>query len=221
MSIKLNTVNKNKASDTARKKPLILIVDDVVENIDILYAILHEENYRFAVALNAAETYQALEKEVPNLILLDVMLPDENGYQVAGQIRQRWPDHDISIIFVTAMANIEDKLKGFEAGGVDYIIKPFEEAEVSVRVKTHIELQLMRRQQQEMIEKLSRALAEVKQLRGIIPICARCKKVRNDSGYWQQVEQYIGEHTEAEFSHGLCPQCMDELYPNFKGGDDK
>lgn len=202
------------------KVPLILIVDDVVENVEILYAILKENEYRFAVALNAEQALHAIEKEVPDLILLDVMLPDENGFQVAERIRSGWPDRNISIIFITAMAHIEDKIRGFQAGGVDYITKPFEEEEVSARVSTHVELQQMRRRQQELIEHLRRAFDEVKQLRGIIPICTRCKKIRDDSGFWKQVEQYIGEHTSAEFSHGLCPDCLAELYPGLMKGED-
>ena len=62
---------------------------------------------------------------------------------------------------------------------------------------------------------LKSALSEVKNLSGLLPICASCKKIRDDKGYWKQVEVYIGEHSEAEFSHGICPDCMKELYPEF------
>jgi hypothetical protein len=62
-------------------------------------------------------------------------------------------------------------------------------------------------------EALQKALKEVKVLRGLIPICASCKKIRNDSGFWQQLEEYLGEHSEAEFSHGLCQPCIKKLYP--------
>ena len=64
-------------------------------------------------------------------------------------------------------------------------------------------------------KELHRALYEVKQLRGLIPICAECKKIRDDQGYWQQVEVYIRDHSEAEFGHGICPECMKKLYPDF------
>ena len=85
---------------------------------------------------------------------------------------------------------------------------------MNVRVKTHVELKLVREQQEALIQQLQQALKEVKQLRGIIPICAHCKKIRNDNGYWMQVEHYISDHSEAEFSHGLCPDCMNEMYPH-------
>lgn len=194
-------------------QPLVLIVDDVPENVEILYSVLKDGGYRFAIALNAAETYKAIKKEVPDLILLDIMLPDGNGFALAEEILSAHQDRYIPIIFITARAHLEDKVKGFQSGGVDYITKPFEESEVSARVKTHIELQLARQKQADLIQQLQQALNEVKQLRGIIPICAHCKKVRNDEGFWMQVEHYISEHSEAEFSHGLCPDCMKTMYP--------
>jgi len=208
----------NTRSETS---PLILIVDDVVENVEILYAILKDEPYRFAVALNAEQTYKAIARELPDLILLDVMLPDEDGYEVAEKILREYPGHRLPIIFITARARIEDKVKGFHAGGIDYITKPFEEEEVSARVRTHLELQQLNHRQERLIRQLKQALDEVKQLRGIIPICSHCKKIRDDSGYWKQVEQYISEHTEAEFSHGLCPNCLEELYPDLADGKKK
>lgn len=202
-------------------QPLVLIVDDVPENVEILYSVLKEDDYRFAIALNAAETYKAIRKEVPDLILLDVMLPDGNGFELAERIISAHQDHYIPIIFITARAHLEDKVKGFRVGGVDYITKPFEETEVSARVKTHIELKLARQRQADLIQRLEKALNEVKQLRGIIPICARCKKVRNDNGFWEQVEHYISEHSDAEFSHGLCPNCMQAMYPSLSQREDE
>lgn len=206
-------MHDSEGSSDSPAQPLVLIVDDVPENVEILYSVLKEENYRFAIALNAAETYRAIEKEVPDLLLLDVMLPDGNGFDLAERIIAAHKDCYIPIIFITARAHLEDKVKGFRVGGVDYITKPFEESEVSARVKTHIELKLARQKQAVLIQRLQKALEEVKQLRGIIPICARCKKIRSDDGFWMQVEHYISEHSEAEFSHGLCPICMREMYP--------
>ena len=71
----------------------------------------------------------------------------------------------------------------------------------------------MEEQKSDLINDLQKALAEVKQLIGILPICASCKKIRDDEGYWKEVETYISDHSEAQFSHGICPDCMRKLYP--------
>jgi PleD family two-component response regulator len=196
-----------------RKVPLILIVDDVEQNIGLLYSILREEEYRFAVAENGKGALEALQREPPDLVLLDVMLPDLSGFEILAKMKEHEQSAGIPVIFITARSGIEDKLLGFEKGAVDYITKPFQDREVMVRVKTHLELKLRRDEQEELIVRLRNALDEVKQLRGIIPICAGCKSIRTDGGYWQQVEEYISSHSEIEFSHGLCPSCIKKLYP--------
>jgi CheY-like chemotaxis protein len=185
------------------RQPLVLIVDDVAENVEVLYRLLAGEGYRFAVAQNAAETYRTVAREVPDLILLDVMLPDENGFDLAAALLEQHGEPYLPIIFITA-----------RTGVVDYITKPFEYREVQARVRTHLDLERAEAERSRLIGELRSALREVKQLQGIIPICARCKKVRDDSGYWQQVEHYISTHSEAEFSHSLCPACIQELYPD-------
>jgi len=70
-------------------------------------------------------------------------------------------------------------------------------------------------------KKLQKALSEIKQLKGIIPICASCKKIRDDKGFWHQVEAYVCDHSDAEFSHGVCPECIIKLYPDFIDGEQK
>ena len=107
-----------------KKAPLIIIVDDVPENVEILYSVLAQDNYRFAIALNAAEMYKAIEKEVPDLILLDVMLPDGDGFLLAEDLLSTHSDRYLPIIFITARAHLEDKVRGFEAGGLIILPNP-------------------------------------------------------------------------------------------------
>lgn len=203
------------------EEPLILIVDDVAENVEVLYRLLSGEGYRFAVAQNAEETYRAAEREVPDLVLLDIMLPDVDGFTVASELLRRHGNRYLPIVFITARTEESDKVRGFQAGGVDYITKPFEYREVKARVQTHLKLKSAEEEKSRLIEDLQAALREVKQLQGIIPICARCKKIRDDGGYWQQVEHYISTHSEAEFSHSLCPNCIQELYPELSEEEDE
>lgn len=192
--------------------PFVVIVDDIVENVRILHHCLKDEGYSFAVARNAAELFAVMEARPPTLVLLDVMLPDMDGFAVLERLRadSRWAD--LPVIFVTARVEREDRLRGFACGGVDYVAKPFDAAEVRARVATHVALRGALEEQRKLVGELRVALDRVKRLEGIIPICARCKSVRTDDGYWEQVESYLSEFG-LTFSHGLCPDCAKVVYP--------
>jgi phosphoserine phosphatase RsbU/P len=125
---------------------------------------------------------------------------------------------------MTALTDIDSKLQGFTAEGVDYVTKPFETSEVLARVHIHLtmrrlhqrlalqnaEIQDTNVQLSEVTTTLRAALDEVKTLRGLIPICAWCKQIRDVQGLWHEVEAYLREHTEADFTHGICPACRKE-----------
>ncbi len=181
-----------------REKDLVLIVEDNQRNIKILGSILDSSGYDTAVALNGEEALRFIGKETPDLILLDIVMPGIDGYEVCRSLKKNSQTMDIPVIFLTAKREIDDLVKAFEAGGVDYITKPYNSTELLMRVKTHMDLK--------------KARDEIKKLKGIIPICCNCKKIRNDSGYWEQVETYIENHSNAEFTHGICPDCTKKLY---------
>lgn len=188
-----------------RKKTLLLLVDDNPHNLQVLGNIVEEEGYEAAVAMDGKEALEFLKKDKPELILLDIMMPVMDGYEACELIKANELTQDIPIIFLTAKAETGDIVRGFQLGAVDYVTKPFRAAELLARVKTHIQLK--------------RARDEIKTLKGMLPMCANCKKIRDDDGYWKQVEQYIETNSEAEISHGICPNCMAELYPEFYGKD--
>jgi FixJ family two-component response regulator len=121
---------------------------------------------------------------------------------------------------ITAKSDIENLKEAFSAGAMDYIYKPVNAIELLARVASALTLKRETdcRKEREVDlrrsnDELQRALKEVKVLRGLIPICASCKKIRNDGGSWQHLEEYLGEHSEAQFSHGLCQPCVKKLYP--------
>ena len=194
-------------------KPLIVIVDDIQENVRILHHALKDEPYSFAIAYSGNELLQLLETHQVTLILLDVMLPDIDGFALAKRILSDERFTAIPIIFVTARSEQEDRIRGFEAGGVDYVSKPFDGREILERVRTHVNLRLALEEQKRLNRELQVALDRVKSLEGIIPICSSCKKIRDDEGYWTQVERYVSEHTGVMFSHSLCPDCAAKLFP--------
>jgi len=179
---------------------VILIVDDSKLNIQVLGNVLEPEGYDVAVAMNGLQALEFAWKEKPELILLDVMMPNMDGYEVCRRLKSSVATRRIPVIFLTALNSTRDIVKGFEMGGVDFITKPFQPLELLARVKTHLELK--------------RAREEIKKLQGILPICANCKRIRDDDGYWEQVETYIKQRAEVAFTHSICPPCVEKLYPN-------
>ena len=185
------------------KDAAILVIDDQPANLKVLLSCLKQYNFEVRIAENGERALLVLDTYQPDIILLDVMMPGMDGFETCRLIKANKATAGIPVIFMTALDSVEDKIAGFEAGGVDYITKPFQQVEVLARVNSHITLSKQKLE-------LEQALAEVKKLSGILPICAHCKKIRDDKGYWQQVEAYINKHSEAQFSHGICPQCYEK-----------
>ena len=205
----------------------ILIVDDSPDHYALLRSILTKAGHNQILGAEsalAAFSLLNLEGMQPaqdiDLILMDVLMPEIDGVQACRSIKQRPHLRDIPIIMVTAKNDLENLHEAFSAGAMDYINKPVKSVELLARVTSALtlkkEMDCRKLREMELSrsnEELQQALREVKVLRGLIPICASCKKIRNDGGFWQQIEEYIGEHSEAEFSHGICQPCLKKLYP--------
>ncbi|MFC1976210.1 response regulator [Chloroflexota bacterium] len=192
----------------------ILAVDDNLTNLQLLFDYLEKLGFKTLVASDGEMAILQAERTQPDLILLDVMMPGIDGFETCRRLKANRATQEIPVIFMTARSDTESKVKGFRVGAVDYVAKPFQQEEVLARMTTHITI----RNQQKLIEahnaELQEALAKVKLLSGLLPICAHCKKIRDDEGYWQQVEIYVKDHSEADFSHGFCPDCRQEFYPD-------
>ena len=147
-----------------------------------------------------ADGIVSLEQEKFDVILLDMDLPDSHGVGTFNQIKR-----SASLTPVILMTGNDDKalaLQIVKAGAQDYL------------VKGKINTELLERAMRYAVER-QKTLEEIKTLCGLIPICASCKKIRDDQGYWQGVEKYIEQHSFAEFSHGICPDCIKKLYPEY------
>ncbi len=186
----------------------VLVVDDTRINVDLLVLVLQKKNYTVYVAESGKEALEKVATNPPDLILLDIMMPEMDGYETCTRIKSNPLSKNIPVIFITALNETKDKIKGFEVGGVDFITKPFEVQEVLARVKAQLTIQHLNKTLAAKNRELEKALAEVKSLQGIVPICSKCKKIRDDDGFWQRVEQYFSERTGATFSHSYCPSCL-------------
>ena len=140
-----------------RKKPLILIVDDTPKNIQVLGKTLHEIGYNVSIATSGSQALDSVKKESPDLILLDIQMPEMDGFEVCKILKANPYTKEIPVIFLTAVIDSEKIVQGFEIGAVDYITKPFHTAELTMRVATHIEI----KQSREKIRKSNEQLKEL------------------------------------------------------------
>jgi response regulator RpfG family c-di-GMP phosphodiesterase len=202
------------------ERQTILLVDDEKMNLMLLSGEL-SKNYRILISRSGPQALKTAEESTPDLILLDILLGDMDGYEVCRQLKKNPKTEAIPVIFLTGKTAADDIVRGFVLGAVDYISKPFNMVELFARVKTHLFLRKTLKTQGELIEKLEESLKQVKQLSGLIPICSYCKKIRDDKGYWSQVEEYISNHSDAMFTHGMCPDCLNKLYPDLGNAGEK
>ncbi len=189
----------------------ILIAEDDLTSRRILEAILAKWNYEVIATSDGLEAWQALQIEnAPPIAIIDWMMPGMDGVEFCRQIRQTQTLTPTYIILLTSKAQQEDVVAGLEAGANDYIRKPFEREELRARIRVGERVVELQTALADRVKMLEEAIIKIKTLQGLLPICSYCKKIRNDQDYWQQIETYVAEHTQAEFTHGICPDCLEK-----------
>lgn len=200
----------------------ILIAEDDFTSRNMLAAILKKSGYEAVETTNGAEAWDVLQKpDAPKMAILDWMMPLMDGLEVVRRVRAMETERPPYIIMLTTKVEKADIITGLDAGADDYLTKPFDIGEFRARVEVGRRMVEMQERVARHVQELHRALEQIKTLQGILPICSFCKKIRNDQGYWDQLEVYVSEHSDAQFSHGLCPECLKEHYPDFCRDDDK
>jgi DNA-binding response OmpR family regulator len=190
----------------------ILIAEDDAVSRRRLEATLQKWGYEVLAVEDGLAAWEVLQGEMPPpLAILDWMMPGMDGIEVCRKVRERSPSRPLYIIVLTARGSREDVVAGLQAGGDDYVTKPFDREELHARVKVGLRVLQLQMNLADRVRELEEALARVKQLQGLLPICSYCKRIRADQNYWQQVEGYISEHSDAVFSHGICPECYDKF----------
>ena len=192
-------------------KMRVLIVDDEALACNLiqeeLEVIGHEVVGRAFDGRQAVEMVEALR---PDMVLMDFVMPGMNGLEATRLIQGTCPT---PVVLLTAHDGIGHVQEAGEAGVGAYLVKLPSSQELArsmaIAMARFADLAELRRLNGE----LKKALDEVKTLRGILPICSSCRKVRSDEGYWQEVEVYVEQHSDLEFSHGLCDRCSKALYP--------
>ncbi len=195
----------------------ILIIDNVSPDLHVLGPLLGREGYTLSFAMSGEQALEMAAAESYDLILLDFRLPGMDSCEVCRCLKNDPRTAGIPVIFLAAKSETNEVLAGFHQGAVDYIIKPFHIGELLARVRTYLELKKSRDALDSRNRELEKALLEVRTLRGILPICSSCKRIRKTSeegaDTWVSLSNYLSENTEADLTHTICPICAKKLYP--------
>jgi DNA-binding response OmpR family regulator len=190
----------------------ILIAEDDPVSRRVLEATLVRFGHQVVVAANGAEAWAMLQRDdAPSLAILDWMMPELDGVEICRRLRSIPNGTSPYLILLTAKAGKENVVAGLDAGANDYLTKPFDREELRARVQVGAQVLELQKSLAGRINELEEALAKVKQLQSLLPICSYCKKIRDEQNYWQRVDSYITEHANVQFSHGICPDCYLEV----------
>jgi phosphoserine phosphatase RsbU/P len=187
----------------------ILIAEDHHVSRHLLERNLANWGFEVITVEDGEAALKVLEGEnAPPIALLDWMMPKMDGSAVCERIRQLKDRPYVYLIMLTAKSQKEDVANGLEAGADDYVIKPFDADELRARLKVGERVVALERTLAKKVDDLQAALADVKKLKTLLPICMYCKSIRDDGDYWRQIEDYIHTETGTDFSHGICPKCL-------------
>lgn len=190
----------------------VLIAEDEPDSLHLLQIMLGKWGYEAVATSDGAQAWKVLQSEdTPPLAILDVMMPRMDGLEVCRRAKEMSSPVPTYIIMLTAKTLPKEIVSGLEAGADDYLTKPFDSDELRARIKVGERILELQRNLVDRIVELEEMLSRVKQLQGLLPICSYCKKIRDDQNYWQQVESYIARHSEAQFSHSICPDCYAQI----------
>ncbi len=171
----------------------ILIADDDATSLMILRATLAKAGHTVTAARDGAQAIEAYKRQYFPLVISDWLMPGTDGLGVCRFVRSAATEKYTYVILLTGLGGKANYLEAMDAGADDFITKPFDEDLLIARIQV--------------AERVVTLQSQVKQLAGLLPICCYCKKIRDDKDYWGQVEEYIADHTDAKFSHGICPDC--------------
>jgi CheY-like chemotaxis protein len=194
----------------------ILIAEDDLTSRTLLAAVLKRSGYEVVLTCDGKDAWEALQQPgAPRLAILDWMMPGMDGTTVCQHLRALETERPPYLIMLTTRSERNDIVEGLRAGADDYLIKPFDPEELYARVEVGRRMILLQDRLADKVLELREALEQVRTLQGILPICSYCKKIRDDHNYWQQVEEYVGSRSQAQFSHSICPQCTKKHFPQF------
>jgi phosphoserine phosphatase RsbU/P len=187
----------------------ILIADDDVVLRHALRAYLAKWEYEVVECADGDAAWRMMrEPSPPPMAIMDWNMPGVDGPALCQEVRETPALSGMYIILLTSNASKQDMITGLESGADDYIVKPFDWDELKARLRIGNRIVSLQQALGARVNELQQALSSVRVLSGLLPICAYCKRIRDDKDYWQQIEHYLSVHSDARFSHGICPECL-------------
>jgi sigma-B regulation protein RsbU (phosphoserine phosphatase) len=191
----------------------ILIAEDDRATARMLSSLIASWGFEVVTVADGESALEVFNRETrPQLVLLDWMLPTIDGLEICRRIRASGQGVPTSyIILLTSRNGPTDLVAGLDAGADEYLVKPIDPDELRARLNAGARIISLQQVLEHKIRELEAALRNVRMLTGLLPICAYCKSIRDDSNYWHRVEEYVTEHSDAQFSHGICPRCLPKV----------
>lgn len=190
----------------------ILIAEDDAIALEITRSALTQWGHELQIATDGELAWQLLQQDpLPELVILDWKMPGLSGTELCAKIRADEHLKGLYVILLTASSGRENMLEGLAAGADDYLEKPLDPSLLKARIQVAQRILNLQTILHEKIHELQDALTNVRELRGLLPICSYCKKIRNDENYWERLESFLAAHTHAQFSHSICPDCYETV----------
>lgn len=197
----------------------ILVAEDDAIIRTFLRASLNKWGYEILEAEDGQSAWEILESD-PSIqfVITDWMMPRMDGVELCRRVKARENAPYTYLIIETIRGEKEAVSAGLDAGADDYMVKPIDRSELRSRVMAGERILRYEKLLSEKITELERAIGKIKTLSGLLPICSSCHKIRDDRGYWNRLEEFIRQRSEADFTHSLCPDCVKKLYPDTADG---
>jgi DNA-binding response OmpR family regulator len=199
-----------------------LIADDDLVTAAAVSANVSGWGFEVIVAHNGVDALNQLQADPPPaLAIIDWEMPGLDGPEICRRIRADQSRDGLYVLLLTARSSPSDIVAGLEAGADDYLVKPVNLSELRARVHVGVRVVALQERLAKKVAELQATIDNVRQLRGLLPICSYCKRIRNDENYWERVEVYVTEHTDAKFTHGICPTCLDAVQAELAAEEEK
>lgn len=190
----------------------LLVADDDVSIRRFLASLTADWGYESVTASDGDEAWSILSgADAPLLAILDWNMPGRSGPQVIREVRAASLEIQPYLLLLTARDRKDDIVAGLRSGASDYIVKPFDQDELQARLSTGARMIASQSELAQRVLELGQALDQVKRLQGLLPVCAYCRKIRDDLNYWREVEDYLARNTDVSFTHCICPDCYEKV----------